>query len=181
MKKGKEKRIDYKKPNEALAPREPKSAAVTRILTGIYEKEGNLSSERIVELASKENHPLHGEFVWDDSVAGHRYRLHQATAMILAQKFVVVLKQSSDGFPEAVALSAAREASDTSKVRALISRGKRAGYMPRPEAVKDEEIRQAMIERKVGQLRGWLRETIDLEPELTDLRQAVAVQIESFA
>lgn len=46
--------------------------------------EGMLTSGRIIQEAQSEGSPLHPYFEWDDSVAGHLYRIEQAKGMIRA-------------------------------------------------------------------------------------------------
>lgn len=55
---------------------------VERELRTIYEKYHGLEPEVVVSEAEPMNHPLHASFEWDDSVAGHQHRLHQARALI---------------------------------------------------------------------------------------------------
>lgn len=50
---------------------------------------GNLTPDAVVEAARPKAHPLHHRFEWDDSVAGHKYRLDQARALIRT-RFAVV-------------------------------------------------------------------------------------------
>lgn len=48
------------------------------------EKEyGKVTSELLLQNAEPEESPLHGLFEWDDAVAGHKYRLSQATNVII--------------------------------------------------------------------------------------------------
>lgn len=63
--------------------------------TKIYERlqalaaGGRLTAEVVLADAKKKNSPLHGEFEWDDSVAGRRYRLDQARSMIASVKVYI--------------------------------------------------------------------------------------------
>ncbi len=43
---------------------------------------GELTAERLVKDAAAPDHPLHGDFTWDDSIAGHLYRLGEARRII---------------------------------------------------------------------------------------------------
>ncbi len=45
---------------------------------------GDAEAEDIVKIASNPKNPLHEEFVWDDSVAGHQFRLQQARYLVRA-------------------------------------------------------------------------------------------------
>lgn len=48
------------------------------------EKEyGKVTSELLLQNAEAEDSPLHELFEWDDAVAGHKYRLTQATNVII--------------------------------------------------------------------------------------------------
>ena len=48
------------------------------------EKEyGEVTSENVLESATPEDSPMHSIFEWDDSVAAHKFRLKQATTLIL--------------------------------------------------------------------------------------------------
>lgn len=48
------------------------------------EKEyGKVTSDLLIQKAEDKDNPLHQCFEWDDAVAGHKYRLHQATVLIL--------------------------------------------------------------------------------------------------
>ncbi|MGV1079703.1 MAG: hypothetical protein ACOYD1_07605 [Candidatus Nanopelagicales bacterium] len=55
------------------------------LLSDIREKRG-LTRENVVDEATPEEHPLHGEFTWDDQEAGHKYRLHEAGRLIRSVK-----------------------------------------------------------------------------------------------
>lgn len=51
-------------------------------LEKIRKQAGELKPEPIVEAATPEDHPLHSRFEWDNSIAGHQYRLEQARMLI---------------------------------------------------------------------------------------------------
>jgi hypothetical protein len=53
------------------------------------ESKGRLDPEHVVDAAQDEHHPLHDHFEWDDSIAGHKYRLFQAEALIKRVKLRV--------------------------------------------------------------------------------------------
>lgn len=52
------------------------------ILAALEDAGGGVSAERVVEAARDPEHPWHARFVWDDAVAGEKYRLQQARALI---------------------------------------------------------------------------------------------------
>jgi hypothetical protein len=51
-------------------------------LLAIRAEHGSLTPHAVVEAAAPEGHPLHDRFEWDDAVAGHKFRLTQARALI---------------------------------------------------------------------------------------------------
>lgn len=69
-----------------------KECKITRrdILEDIARRnDGQLRPEDVVAEATPESHPLHKDFTWNDSVAGHKYRLLEAAHMIRTMKVVV--------------------------------------------------------------------------------------------
>ena len=59
-------------------------------LERIRVKTGQLKPEEVVKEAKPKKSPIHGAFEWDDSVAGEKYRIHQARNIIRAVRVVVV-------------------------------------------------------------------------------------------
>lgn len=55
------------------------------------EREGRLLPVEVVESARDDDSPLHSHFEWDDSLAGEKYRLHQARALIRTVKLMVTV------------------------------------------------------------------------------------------
>lgn len=111
--------------------------SVERVLRDIYERQGSLSPELVVQAAVPENHPLHNRFEWDDSVAGPLYRLEQAAHLIRSVKVVIERE------PERPPI----------KVRAFVAReemglAERPGeYVPVDEVVQSDVMRTAWFRR----------------------------------
>jgi len=57
-------------------------------LSRIQEERGKLEAASIVDAARPEDAPLHPAFVWDDSIAGERYRQWQARDMVRSLQVV---------------------------------------------------------------------------------------------
>lgn len=53
-----------------------------RICQELTESEDGLTPQRLVDISRDENHPLHKEFEWDDSIAAEAYRVVQAKQLI---------------------------------------------------------------------------------------------------
>jgi hypothetical protein len=65
-------------------------SGVKELLGEVLARRGKLTPEIVVEEATPEESPLHGFFEWDDSVAGHQYRLEQGRTLIRMQRIVIV-------------------------------------------------------------------------------------------
>lgn len=152
----------YATRQEAGLTRERKSVVVDRELERLHKKYGSVTPAKILEEAEHESSPLHRYFEWNDSEAAHRYRLDQAYAMLQASKMVVVLSERSRepiaAFPE---------------VRRMLPSSRGEGkFKMRNEVLDEPDARQELIERKLGVLRGWCRETIDIQ-ELSTMREMI--------
>lgn len=55
-------------------------------LTAVYAKRGELTPENVLEEARDPDHPLHGRFTWDDTVAAEKWRRHEAHELIVSVK-----------------------------------------------------------------------------------------------
>jgi hypothetical protein len=78
----------------------PKSEEIAAQLLEIQAaNEGVLTARNIVEAAAAEEHPLHPHFEWDDAVAGPKYRLQQARALVRVVKLEFV---GARGHPEEI-------------------------------------------------------------------------------
>lgn len=55
-------------------------------LQNVYDQHSRLTARLVVDTARDKNSPLHQHFEWDDSVAGEKYREHQARDLIRSIK-----------------------------------------------------------------------------------------------
>ena len=102
-------------------------------LETIYEKRGELTPDIVVTEASNKTHPLHDRFEWNDKLAGHQYRLHQASELI--RKVKIVYREAT-------------EDEDERRVRAWQSVRSEDGYKYVPSSeVVDDELLTAMVLR----------------------------------
>lgn len=62
------------------------SDSVGGILQALYDREGKLTPELVVNEARDPAHPLHSRFEWDDNVAAEAYRRAQAANLIRSVK-----------------------------------------------------------------------------------------------
>jgi hypothetical protein len=59
-------------------------------LLALYETRGELTPVMVVDVARDPQHPLHPRFEWDDTVAGEKYRVHQARQLIRSVRIRVI-------------------------------------------------------------------------------------------
>ena len=150
--------------------RERKQVLVDRELTKLHEKHGNITEAILLNEARDPEHPLHHYFEWDDTIAAENYRRNQALAMIMASKMVVVLQQQANAPPTVIR-------SEQPEVRRLVSAFRGEGFVMRTDALADADQRAAIVERHKSRLRGWCRETSDIE-ELSSLREVILRQLD---
>lgn len=131
------------------------------VLTGIYQKHGELTEQLIVDEARPKTAPLHHRFEWDNKLAGEAYRRVQAGELIRSVKIrfdVAGERKSVRGF------ISSHEAGDA----------QRGGYRPTEEVVEDDLALKLLLrelERAIADLKrkyGHLNEFADL------LREAIA-------
>lgn len=104
-------------------------------LQAIYDEHGTLTPAILLAEATREDHPLHARFTWDDTDAAQRWRVHQAAELIRSVK--VKIERAPDSEPIVV--------------RAFISKtemGEDAdldlgAYMPVEEVVGSDVLRTA--------------------------------------
>jgi hypothetical protein len=58
-------------------------------LQAVYDDRGRLTPQIVVDAARPADHPLHGRFEWDDTIAGEAWRRYQAHELIQSVRIVV--------------------------------------------------------------------------------------------
>lgn len=117
-----------------------------------------LVPEEVVQAASSEDSPLHKYFEWDDTVAGHRYRLLQARQLIAAIVQVIPRKEG------------------TTEIRAFvsISTDRSQGYQAIANVLNDEDKQRQMLMDAMTRLRNLQKKYENLQA-LFPVFQAVDV------
>lgn len=129
-------------------------------LQAVYERHGKLTPRIVVAEAADESSPLHSRLEWDDKVAGHAWRLHQAHELI---RSVRVAYLEADG-----------RRSDVRAFHAVPSTDGGFEYRSAEDIARDEVLTQVLLremERDIAQLKsrwGHFKEFATL------LREAVA-------
>lgn len=102
-------------------------------LQAIYDERGDLTPPLVVEAAADPESPLHARFDWDDKVAGPRWRLEQAAALIRSVR--IVYAEDTQGRPKDLRAFTAVKGQDAHT----------ATYMPTADALADDFTRQLVL------------------------------------
>ena len=132
-------------------------------LVRIYQRDGILTPDAVVEDAAAKTSPLHSYFEWDNKKAAHAFRLDQARELIRLRS--VDLERPDGG---------------TTRVNAWVNLdpgpdGKR-GYMPTMDALSDPVRRDLVLNRARQDLNAWVNKYRHLEEAaliLTDATEKV--------
>lgn len=96
------------------------------------DEDGLLEPHAVVEEARNPDSPLHGQFEWDDSIAGHEYRIWQARSLLARVKVRIIDVGRSRAFVN---------------VRVRSSNGtERRGYLPIERVATDPDLYSQAIE-----------------------------------
>ena len=98
-----------------------------------------LTQEDVVTEAKKKQSPLHPAFEWDDAVAGHNFRLDQASYLI---RSITMTIEGDETKPPVRAFVNVERDSDRS-------------YTSTVHAMSDKELRAQVLARALGELEAW--------------------------
>ena len=122
---------------------------------------GDVTAHAVVETAKAKRNPLHAEFTWDDSEAGHQYRLVQARKML--QSFVVVRTEIATDRPQRVyEVIKVPQKEDEKPTRAKHT------YRTLDQVMDDPDMRAELLGRA-------LRELITIRNRYKDLQELAIV------
>lgn len=136
---------------------QPEEDSVRSVLMHIYEHEGALTPQAVLEHGTDPDSVLHGFFEWDDSEAARRFRLSQAGELIRRCKITV---QTG---PEEVR-----------RVRAFTHVAPRASYVPTEKALV--ESRDVVLQQCLRDISALRRKYADLVDFDVVLRQSLGQQ-----
>lgn len=106
----------------------------------IEARKGGIVAEDVIEVARDEDNILHNYFEWDDTVAGHKFRLMQARILIKSIE-VVVDENTKDTMPSYVSIKDKR--SGTKMYKNII------------KVINDEDDYQYTLERARREFLGY--------------------------
>lgn len=131
-----------------------KISVVHDTLLGLYQRDGKLTPESVVEEATDSDSPLHAAFTWDDSEAARKHRLNEARALIRSVRIHVRTA------PE-----------ETRRVRAFTHVAPVESYVPTDEALS--EHRDVIMDQLLRELENLRRKYSALVDFDTALKQAL--------
>lgn len=119
-------------------------------LQRIYERDGVIEPETVVEESENPSAPLHSCFEWDDEKAAHKYRITQAQNIIRA---IVVVDEAKQ--PE---------------TRAFVNVQRE--YHPVSVVVRNPEKREILLQNALNELR-WFERKYHTLQELSNVFAAI--------
>jgi hypothetical protein len=164
--------VEYATKEQAHAVRQRKTQVIEESLAQIVKRAGALTAAAVIAAATDEEHPLHEYFEWDDTEAASKWRLAQATAMIIGTRYVCYLKEKQRGRKPIEATAAAKGIT----VRRFLPAFQTPGFRERAEVMADKDARRSMVEKKLSALRGWCNSVVDIA-ELAEIRTQVLTLI----
>ena len=115
------------------------------ILTDLEKSLGRgLTAEDVVQIATPAESPLHDYFEWDDALAGHAYRKHQARALMRRVKVRIVEDQPS-GEKRIFKLAGYSN----------VLRDDRREYVPTRDVFSDPALREQVLLRALREMQAW--------------------------
>jgi len=120
-----------------------------------------LTAEQVVAFAKDKRRHLNTYFIWDDSVAGHKYRLQQARTLMRSVEMQVHANQEPARMLTLVTVD--REQ-------------KRTGYMPTQLVVTKPDLLEDALRRLKQEATAALRSLRELEQMATQSKKKPAVQ-----
>lgn len=131
------------------------SAQVVGEVCEALDRTGGLTPERLVDASRDEAAPLHGEFEWDDVVAGERYRAIQA------RNLISLLVVRPDGVP-----------AEIKPIRAYFAVERGKGYESTIKVCQRPDRLALLLERAKGELKSFADKYRHLD-EMADVIGAI--------
>lgn len=116
-----------------------KGSLIAKALKSIEATRGILTPQAVVEEAAQLDHPLHGNFEWDDSKAGERYRWMQARTLINSIR-VEFEGESREAYLNVV-----------TRVQNVPTRG----YVSIEKIISDEDMHKQVVRDAIREVKYW--------------------------
>lgn len=129
--------------------------------------EGRLNAETLVEVSTPKKAPLHPEFQWDNTIAGHEWRKHQARNIINAIKLVPVEQEESEPQIGEVELKVPEEG-----VRGFFKITPRDNYESIVQIMSESDKRAALLKVALSELEAFQKK-YSILTELAEVFEAI--------
>lgn len=126
------------------------------ILEKIDKESDGIKPEMVVEKAKDKSSPLHDYFQWDDSIAGERWRIHQARSLINKLDIIIQYEGEEKAVPAFISIVVKVTEKETRK------------YRSSEFIAKDKDLREQVIKEALNDLFLW-REKYRLLHELAEI------------
>jgi hypothetical protein len=127
-----------------------KSLLITEELTKIYEKNGQLTPQMVVDAARPKKAPLHKFFEWRDKIAAEEHRLAQARYLIRTVITVVTDADKLFTVRKFINIRTEEENGDT-----FSAWGRFSKYVTVEDCISDEVYKKIMLESALSELRAF--------------------------
>lgn len=144
------------------------SSIVDVVCEDIYKRHGALLPETVVIEAADTAHPLHYSFEWDNTVAGHKYRVEQASSMIRTVKLATVTPSG--------------QCVQVRKYVNLQSEKRTTSYMPMEVVSADEKLKAELQKQYIKDLRAYTNRLMGIieDEQLQNRAKELFGEIESI-
>lgn len=126
-----------------------KAKAYGEELQKIQEENGTLIARDVLDKAKDKNNPLHEYFVWDNSVASEKWRMHQARLLI--NSIEIVVSYNGKGTTQKaffnVRVPVGEDYEGTSETKRV--------YVINNVALNNPDMRRQIVEKAFEQLEYW--------------------------
>ena len=146
---------------------EKKAQAYGEYLAKIEKKEGILTPAKVVEKARSEKSIIHNYFEWEDSIAGEKYRIHQARQLM--NHIEVEIIDNGDTENKTIKMFHNIQIIEESKDR---------GYLSLSSIINSNDYRDQIIDRALAELVGWKKrhqQYSELKPVFVAIEEVKAV------
>lgn len=155
-------------------PIKPKVAA--GCLLNIYKKTGgDLTADSVVTEAKDKSNPLHKCFEWNNTKAGHQYRLEQARGLI---RCIVIKKEINNEQKEVRAFVNIKRDEQGELSLSPFAKG-RSTYMPLNDAMKNPVLAKYTVDMAARDLESVMSKYDDLK-ELSGLFKVVRTRLKKI-
>jgi hypothetical protein len=124
-----------------------KTSALVSTLEGLYQKRKVILASDLVKEVAAKNHPLHGEFEWNNTKAAEKYRLHQARQLIASVR-IRIMDDGVQVEPTRAYVNVRPEENDSLGLPAR-------GYAPTLLAMGSTNHKMQVLQYAHSQLMGW--------------------------